>query len=102
VTGLLSVATEQAPIPAESGIWVAILSTAILATVFAFFIQTGAQRFIPPSRTAVILTMESPMAALFGFLMLNERLTARGWIGGVLIVAGMLVAELMAPAKEAV
>jgi len=102
VTGLLSLATERTPIPTESGTWVAILSTAILATVFAFLIQTGAQRFIPPSRTAVILTMESPMAALFGFLMLNERLTARGWIGGGLIVAGMLVAELMAPAKEAV
>jgi drug/metabolite transporter (DMT)-like permease len=102
VTGLLSLAAEQAPVPTEPGIWVAILTTAILATAFAFFIQTGAQRFIPPSRTAVILTMESPMAALFGFLMLNERLTARGWIGGGLIVAGMLVAELMAPAKEAV
>ncbi len=102
VTGLLSLATERTTISTEAGIWVAVLTTAILATVFAFFIQTGAQRFIPPSRTAVILTMESPMAALFGFLMLNERLTARGWIGGGLIVAGMLVAELMAPAKEEV
>lgn len=102
VTGLLSVTTERAPMPTESGIWVAIVATAIPATVLAFFIQTGAQRFIPPSRTAVILTMESPMAALFGFLMLNERLSARGWVGGALILAGMMVAELLAPAREAV
>jgi drug/metabolite transporter (DMT)-like permease len=102
VTGILSLTTERAPIPSEPGIWIAIVGTAIVATVFAFFVQTGAQRFIPPSRTAVILTMESPMAALFGFLMLNERLTARGWAGGALIVAGMLIAEMWAPAKEEV
>jgi drug/metabolite transporter (DMT)-like permease len=102
VTGVLSLASERAPIPSEGGIWVAIVGTAVLATVVAFFVQTGAQRFIPPSRTAVILTMESPMAALFGYLMLDERLTARGWAGGALIVAGMLVAELMARPVEAV
>ena len=102
VTGVLSVTSERAPIPTEPGIWFAILTTAVLATVVAFFIQTAAQRFIPPSRAAVILTLESPMAALFGFLMLNERLTARGWIGGGLIVAGMLFAELLAPATEEV
>ncbi|HJR18781.1 MAG TPA: DMT family transporter [Actinomycetota bacterium] len=102
VTGMLSLATERAPLPTESGIWFAIVGTAILATVVAFFIQTAAQRFIPPSRTAVILTMESPMAALFGFVMLGERLTARGWAGAALIVAGMLVAELMARSAEAV
>lgn len=102
VTGAASLATERVPLPTEGGIWVAILGTAVLATVVAFFVQTGAQRFIPPSRTAVILTMESPMAALFGYLMLDERLTARGWAGGGLILAGMLVAELFARSAEEV
>ena len=102
VTGVASLATEREPLPTESGIWMAIVGTAVLATVIAFFVQTGAQRFIPPSRTAVILTMESPMAALFGYLMLDERLTARGWAGGGLIMAGMLVAELMARSTEPV
>ncbi|MGH2784170.1 MAG: DMT family transporter [Actinomycetota bacterium] len=102
VTGALALTVERAPLPTESGIWAAIVGTAILATVVAFFIQTAAQRFIPPSRTAVILTMESPMAALFGFVMLGERLTARGWAGAALIVAGMLLAELMARGAEQV
>ena len=102
VTGLLSLAAERAPLPMERGIWFAIVGTAILATVVAFFVQTAAQRFISPSRTAVILTMESPMAALFGFVMLGERLTGRGWIGAALIVAGMLVAELMARTADEV
>jgi hypothetical protein len=32
--------------------------------------------------------------------MLDERLAARGWIGAGLILVGMLVAELLAPARE--
>lgn len=100
VTGVLSVATERAPIPTEPGIWAALAVTALLASAGAAFLQTGAQRFIPPARAAVIMTLESPFAALFGYLMLGELLTGRGWLGAALIVAGMLVAELFAPERE--
>jgi len=48
----------------------------------------------------VILVMEAPFAALFGYLMLSERLGVRGLIGAGLILCGLLVAELLAPPKE--
>ena len=72
----------------------ALIVTAVLASAAAFWIQTAAQRVIPPTRTAVILTMEPVFAGVFGFLLLDERLSARGWIGGAAILAGMLIAEL--------
>jgi drug/metabolite transporter (DMT)-like permease len=100
VSGILSLVTEREPIPAGPALWGAIALTALLASAAAAFLQTGAQRYIPPSRAAVILTMESPFAAVFGYLMLDERLAARGWIGAGLILVGMLVAELLAPARE--
>jgi drug/metabolite transporter (DMT)-like permease len=100
VTGVASLAVEREPIPSEPGVWVAILICAVFASALAFVIQTGAQRFIPPARAAVILVMEAPFAALFGFLMLGERLGVRGSMGAALILCGMLVAELLAPAKE--
>ena len=100
-TGVASAAIERTGVPTEGGVWGAIVICAVLASAVAFFVQTGAQRFIPPARTAVILVMESPFAALFGYLMLNERLGARGWAGAGLIVAGLLVAELFAPEREA-
>jgi drug/metabolite transporter (DMT)-like permease len=100
VTGVASVAVEREPVPTDGGIWIAILICAVFASALAFLIQTGAQRFIPPARAAVILVMEAPFAALFGYLMLDERLGARGLIGAALIVSGILVAELLAPAKE--
>jgi len=100
VCAVSSVAFERAPIPTEPGIWIAMGITAVFASAIAFFVQTGAQRFIPPARAAVILVMEAPFAALFGFLMLSEHLGGRGWLGAGLILCGMLVAEVFAPARE--
>lgn len=72
----------------------ALLVTALLASAAGFWIQTAAQRVIPPTRTAIILTMEPVFAGLFGYALLRERLGARGWLGAALILAGMLTAEL--------
>ena len=80
----------------------ALLVTAVLASAAAFWIQTAAQRVIEPTRTAVILTMEPVFAGLFGYLLLGEGLTARGWFGCALILAGMLTAELGAGAPPPV
>jgi drug/metabolite transporter (DMT)-like permease len=50
----------------------------------------------------VILTAEPVFAGIFGYLVAGDRLGARGDVGAVLIVAGILVAELFAPAEEVV
>lgn len=84
----------RVPLVVDAYVVVAILATALLASAAAFWIQTAAQQVIPPTRTAVILTMEPVFAGVFGFLLLGERLSARGWAGCALILAGMLVAEL--------
>ncbi len=95
-TGALEVG--RVPLRVDGYVVVAILATALLASAAAFWIQTAAQQVIPPTRTAVILTMEPVFAGLFGFVLLGERLSARGWAGCALILAGMLLAELRAGA----
>jgi drug/metabolite transporter (DMT)-like permease len=94
----LTLEVGRTPMTWDASVVVALLVTAVLASAAAFWIQTAAQRVIPPTRTAVILTMEPVFAGLFGFLLLDERLTARGWLGCALILAGMLIAELRAGA----
>lgn len=86
------------PMAWDGSVVVALVITAVLASAAAFWIQTAAQRVIPPTRAAVILTMEPVFAGLFGFLLLDERLPARGWVGCAFILAGMLIAELRAGA----
>jgi drug/metabolite transporter (DMT)-like permease len=69
--------------------------TALLATAAAFTIQSWAQQHLPPTHTALILTMEPVFAALTSFLFLHERFGPREILGAALILTGILAAELL-------
>lgn len=71
-----------------------IVYTGIMATAFAYLVQGHAQQFTPPTHAALIFTMEPVFAALFSFLVLNELMGLSGIIGGIMIVLGMIAAEL--------
>ena len=75
-------------------LWLALGVTAVLATAVAFTIQSWAQQHMPASHTALILTLEPVFAWLTSLLFLGERLGRRGLLGALLILAGILVAEL--------
>ena len=66
---------------------------ALFATVFAQAGQVLAQGHIDPPRTSLILMAEPIFAAIFGFLLLGETLTAVGAAGAALMLAGMFIAE---------
>lgn len=70
-----------------------IILTAIFCTVFAFVVQTAAQRVIDPSRTGIILAMESVFGAIFAYIIGNETLTTPSLVGAGLMVAGMMISE---------
>lgn len=77
-------------LPASSGMWGAVVLTAVAATAFAFTAQTWAQSHLSATATAVVLTMEPVFAALFAAVA-GEHM---GWEvlgGGGLVVAAMLV-----------
>jgi len=67
---------------------------ALFGTVYTFLMQTSMQRFTTTARAALIFAMEPVFAALFAYLIGGEILGLRGWIGGTLIVAGMMSAEV--------
>lgn len=77
-----------------AGLAVAIVVTALLATALAFFVQTWAQQFTTPTHTALIFSVEPLFALLASWVLLGETLPAGGWLGGGLILAGILAAEL--------
>lgn len=72
----------------------AILYTGILSTGLGYTGQVVAQRRTTPARAAIILSMEAVFAALFGNLLLGERLTAQQLLGCGLLLAGMLLAQV--------
>jgi drug/metabolite transporter (DMT)-like permease len=77
--------------------------TGLLATAAAFTIQSWAQQHLPPTHTALLLTLEPVVAWLTSFFFLGERLKPRSLIGAFLILTGILLTELFsstAPISE--
>jgi drug/metabolite transporter (DMT)-like permease len=74
--------------------------TSLVATAAAFTIQSWAQQHLPPTHTALLLTLEPVFAALTSVLFLHEHLGQRALIGAALILTGIAVTELTATPSE--
>ena len=59
-----------------------------------YTLQVVVQRKAHPSHAAILLSLESPFAALGGWLLLDEMLLGRALLGCLLMLAGMLVSQL--------
>jgi drug/metabolite transporter (DMT)-like permease len=74
--------------------WLSILYMAVFAGAFAMIGQTWAQAHLPPTRAAIIMSMEPVFAAVFAVMLGGESATIRMAVGGLLVLAAMLMAEL--------
>ncbi len=71
----------------------AIIYSGITSVGIGFSLQVVGQRNSPPTDAAVILSLESVSAAVFGWLLLGEKMTSLQILGCGLMLAGMLVAQ---------
>jgi drug/metabolite transporter (DMT)-like permease len=78
----------------SNGLWIALAITGLLATALAFTVQTWAQLYTTPTRTALIFSLEPVSAWLFSWLLTGEVLSPRATLGAVLIMAGILLVEM--------
>lgn len=74
--------------------WVPIVYTGLLSIGVGYTLQVVAQRDTPPAHVAIILSMEALIAALSGWVLLNETLNAQQIAGCMLMLCGMLLAQV--------
>ena len=67
----------------------------ILSVGIGFTGQVIGQRYSHPADAAIILSSETLFAAVFGALMMGDRLTPSGMLGGSLIFACILAVQLV-------
>lgn len=67
----------------------------ILSVGVAFTAQVVAQRYAQAADAAIVLSAETLFAALFGFLLMGDRLDAPGIVGCGLIFASMLGVQML-------
>jgi drug/metabolite transporter (DMT)-like permease len=75
-------------------VWRGLWLTGIVATALGFYVQTLAQRRLPATRAAIIFTLETVFAMIFGYILAGDRL---GWaqaLGAVLMIAAVALGEI--------
>jgi len=68
--------------------------TGVCMTALAFFVQNWGQRHTSAVRAALIYTLEPVVAALFSHFYGGEPLATADWVGGAIIVGGVIAGEV--------
>ena len=76
-------------------VWAAVVWTALSGTIYAFFIQSWAQRYTTSTHAAILLGFESVFAALAGIIAGMDSVTWRLLVGGSLMLTGVFIVELL-------
>lgn len=71
-----------------------ILFAGVLSGGLAYTLQAVGQRYTPASDAAIVLSSEAPFAAIFGVLLLGEKISATGLIGCSLIFAAIILVQI--------
>lgn len=76
----------------SGGQWMQIAYMGIVATALAYLWEHKAQQILSATFTAIALAMEPVFATIFAYFYLTEILPAINYVGGFLIVGGMILA----------
>ncbi len=98
VVCFIGTAPDGLVLPSTGIDWLSVIYMALFAGALALVAQTWAQAHLPPTRSAIIMSMEPVFAASFAVAFGGEQLTERLVVGGALVLSAMLVVEL-APAR---
>jgi drug/metabolite transporter (DMT)-like permease len=89
----IAIALGDLSVPRGATVWGALLVTGLFASSFAFLVQVWAQRAVSATRIAIVFSLETVFAGLFGYLLDGDRLGVVGWTGCALILLGIVLAE---------
>ncbi|OPA22816.1 DMT family transporter [Bacillus cereus] len=73
--------------------WSAILGLAIICSAYGFVIQPIAQKYTTPESTGFLFSLEPVFSAVFAFIFLNENMGGQEYVGALLILSGVLIAN---------
>lgn len=91
---ILAFLVETPHFPTEPSIWGAVAFLSVFCTGVAFIVQPIAQQYTSASHTGVIFALEPVFAGIVAFVLVGEVLTAKAYLGAVLMVASIFVMEI--------
>lgn len=98
VTGIcmliLAVVFEEPHLPGTAVIWGSVIFLSLFCTGLAFIIQAVAQQYTTAAHVGIIFTLEPVFAAIVAFFFAGEVLTAKSYLGAVVMTAALFVTEI--------
>lgn len=94
ICGVPALLLETIELSSILAAWLPILYAGILSCGVAYTLQIVGQKNMNPTVTSLILSLESCISVLAGWLLLNQTLTIRELSGCVLMFAAIVLAQL--------
>lgn len=86
--------TETVDASRIASCWLPLGYAGILSMGVAYTLQIVGQKRVAPSAAALLMSLESVFAALFGWLLLHETMTGAEELGCVLVFAAVVISQL--------
>ena len=86
--------TETVDASRIASCWLPLGYAGILSMGVAYTLQIVGQKRVTPSAAALLMSLESVFAALFGWLLLHETMTKAELLGCVLVFAAVVISQL--------
>ncbi len=95
LSGILMLASEGVPDPHAVAIsWMPILYAGVLSSGVAYTLQIVGQKGVNPTIASLVLSLESVISALAGWVILHQNMSGREVLGCVLMFAAIILAQL--------
>ena len=95
LAGVIMIPLESPQLADFLPMWPQLVFAGVMAVGIGYTLQLVAQRYTPAAAAAVILSLESVFAAIFGWWLLGEQLAILAIIGCVLIFIAVIIAETL-------
>ena len=91
---IIAVIVEKPELQGILSCTIPLIFSGILAVGAAYALQVTAQKYTDPSVAALLMSLEALFGAIGGVLILHETFTLREFIGGFLLMAAIITAQL--------
>jgi drug/metabolite transporter (DMT)-like permease len=77
-----------------TGGYIGLFYVAVLSSALAFFLQAYGQKYVSPTKAALIFSLESVIATIAAAVIFNETITWNVIVGGLLMLTATIVVQI--------